>query len=76
MSERELNSLMFYKFCMSQMTTWKPCVPPPFFRQLAMTFLFVSLMTKFVIYLRMWRTVSRTARKDLPESFQGTMGEI
>ena len=70
LSERELNSLMFYKFCMSEMSTWKLCRPPPFFRQLAMMLLQSGIIAKFGIYLKMWSTASRTARKDVPEPFQ------
>ena len=68
LSERELNSLMFYKFCMSEMSTWKLCSPPPFFRQIAMMLLQSCIIAKFGIYLKMWRKASRTAQKDVPEA--------
>ena len=61
LSERELNSLMFYKFCMSEMSTWKLCRPPPFLRQLAMMLLQSCIIAKFGIYLKMWMKASRTA---------------
>ena len=70
LSERELNSLMFYKFCMSEISTWKLCSPPPFFRQLAMMLLQSCIIAKFGIYLKMWRKASRTAHKDVPKPFQ------
>ena len=68
MSERELNSLLYYKFCMSEMTTWKPYAPPPVCRQLAQALVLFSLLTKWFIYFKMWMSVSR--KMEVPDSFQ------
>ena len=69
MSERELNSLLFYKVCMSEMTTWRPLAPPPVFRQVAQASLLSALLAKWAIYFKMWITISRRTNQEVPDSF-------
>ena len=67
MSERELNSLLYYKFCMSEMATWKPYAPPPVCRQLAQALVLFSLITKWVIYFKMWSKTKRVVQDTFRE---------
>ena len=68
--------MIFYNFCLSKSTDWKPMSPLPKLRRAVQAIVMCSLIFKFLLYLRMWRKISSQAQRYLPEEYHGRCKEL
>ena len=68
--------MIFYNFCLTKSTDWKPMSPVPILRRAVQAIVMCSLIFKLLLYLRMWRKISSQAQRYLPEEDHGRCKEL